>query len=192
VAKRLSARGVKSKQNAVMRYVVSTDIDKTSRDLGVSTKTLKRYLSAKPETIKKNPDQYGKLLSSDPKSVAKQKDVKLVQRLSGKRLSSAYGRYYGNKRLTRSVRLAQITREKHLVVQAGKKRYVPVDGHKAKYARKQVLANMADTTSASIMEQYKQGDLSEREAKSLLTTLWKNSDMKVQAAMDYFDEESDE
>jgi hypothetical protein len=184
VAKRPSTRGIRSKQKGLLRYIVSTDIDTAASDFGVSTDQLKRFVNAKPETIKKR-GGFNKLQNVSPVEIAKAKQVKLVQRLSGKRLKKAYGNYYGNERLTKAVRLAQATREKRLTTDDGKLVYKPVANTKAKIARKQILNNLSGSTTASIMEQYEKGVLKENEARAMLNTLWKNSG--ADGAMEYFD-----
>lgn len=179
MAKRPTQRSVRSKQNAVLRYVVSTDVKRTSQDLGVSEDSLRRFLSAKPETVRNNPSKYGKILGVEPRETARNSDVKLVQRLSGKRLSKAYNRYGEDERLTRAIRLAQATRQRRKIVDDGKVRYVPLKStEKGSIARKQILNNMSGQTSKSIIDQYQSGTLNEEEARSMLSQLWKNSGAK--------------
>lgn len=187
MAKRPSLTSVRSKQNAVLRYVVSTDVNRTAKDLGVSTQQLKNFLAAKPETVKKS-DKYGKILRSDPQTVAKKEDVKLVQRLSGKRLGKAYNRYGEDERLTRAIRYAQVTRQRRKVVSEGKVKYVPIDTDKGKIARKQILNNMSGESAKSIMDQYQKGIMTEDETKDKLNRLWKNSG--VSGANEYFKDHS--
>lgn len=190
MARKPSAQSIRSKQNAVLRYVVSTDVDKTSRDLGVSTDQLKRFLNAKPETVKKNPQQYQKLLSSKPTETAKAKDITLVQRLSGKRLSAAYSRYGKSERTTRAIRYAQVTRQRRKVVENDVVKYMPIQTDKGRVARKQILANMGGESANAVMTQYHKGTITESEAKDILAKLWKNSGVAVQASVEYFDDHS--
>jgi hypothetical protein len=188
VAKRPSTPSIRSRQKGILRYIVSTDIDTAARDFGVSTDAIKRFVGAGPKTVQKS-DRFNKLVDVDPVEIAKGKQIKLVQRLSGKRLAKAYGQYYGKPRLTKAVRLAQATREKRRIEVDGKIIYKPVAQTKSKVARKQILNNLAGMTSASIMDQFNQGTLKESEARAMLNTLWKNSD--ATGAMEYFDDHTE-
>lgn len=184
---RLNTRSVKSRQNSVLRYIASTDIDKTASDLNVSTKQLQRFVRAKPETIRKRPEQYNKLLSADAKQVARENDVKLVQRLSGKRLKKAYGTQNPSPRLNRSIRLAKATREKYAVQENGKTIYRPVSPTKIKTQREQILTNMAGYRQKNIIDLYNSGDISESEAKQLMRKLYRNSGLSQSQADQSFE-----
>lgn len=182
---RLNARSVKSRQNRVLRYVASTDIDKSAQDLGVSTNQLTRFLRAKPQTVQKHPERYRKLLETDTQAVAKEKDVKLVQRLSGKRLNKAYA--YQTERSNRAVKLAKATREKRKVVEEGRTFYRPVNETKAKASRQQILTNMSGYSAKSIIELYHEGSLTESEAKRLMRKLFANSGVSASQADSYWE-----
>ena len=192
MAKRPNVRSVRSKQNQVLRYVVSTDVDKTSKDLDVSTDSLKRFLNAKPETVKKNPSRFSKLLQSEPTKVAKEKNVKQVQKLTGKRLSAAFNRYQTSERTARSIRYSQATRRRRRVEEGGTVRFVVLDTTKGETARKQILENMGGTTAKQVMTQYHRGDITQNEAKRILRKLWANSGVKPEKAEEYFDENNEE
>lgn len=189
MAKRPSVTSIRSKQNQVLRYVVSTNVDKAAKDLGVSTKSLRKFVSASPETVKKNPINFG-LLKSTPATVAKEKDVKLVQRLSGKRLRDAYPYFGKRERTTQAIRFAQVTRTRRRIIEDDVVKYVPVAETKGRIARKQILSNMGATSAKSVMWQYNEGTITETEARDLLIKLWKNSGVSASKAHEYFDNNS--
>lgn len=174
---RLNARSVKSRQNAILRYVVSTDVETAARDFNTTPNQIRSYLTASPKTLQ-NDRRYQKLLSADASTTAKKNDVRLVQRLSGKRLAAAYSRYDVDDRTARAIRYAQVTRIRRRIVENGKTKYVPLSTDKGTAARKQILANMSGESSKSIIDQYKKGVLTEDEAKDKLSKLWKNSGAK--------------
>lgn len=169
--KKLNAQSVKSRQNSVLRYVASTNIEKTARDMNVSTRQLKSFLRANPKTVNpKNP-----LLSADAKSVAKQEDVKLVPVLRGKRLTKAWNEIESSERTRKAVRLASATRERRVVVEDGKRTYRPLKPTRVQPAREQIINNMSGMNQKSIFNLYSSGDISEDEAKGLMRKLYKNS-----------------
>lgn len=174
---RLSTRSVKSRQNRVLRYVASTDSDKTAADLNVSQNTLNRFLRAKPETIKKNPDRYRKLLESNPEGTAKEKNVKLVQRLSGKRKKEAYARRGESERLQRAIRLSNVTQERYKTEVDGQTVYRPYKPTRVKASREQILNNMAGDSQASILDQVRKGIITRNEGRTKLRKLYRNSDL---------------
>lgn len=188
---KLNARGVKSRQNSILRYIASTDIDKTASDMNVSAASLQRFVRAKPETIRRNPDKYNRLLNADAKSVARENDVKLVQRLSGKRLKKAYGVNDPSPRLNRSIRLAKATRERYAVQEKGKTIYRPVSPTKVRAPREQILNNMAGWRRDSITDAYKNGDLTKDEAKNLMRKLYRNSGLNNSQADAAFEKASE-
>lgn len=173
---RLSKRTAKSRQNAVLRYVVSTDIEKTARHMNVSTSQLSRFLQAKPETIQNNPDRFNRLLSVDPKSVAQEKDVRLVQRLSGQRRKQVMDRERKTERQIRAVRYSEATRERRKVVSSsGQISYEPVPVNRIQVNRNQILNNMGHLNQKAILDLYFDGDIDEDEARELLRKLYKIS-----------------
>ena len=185
---RLSKRSAKSRQNAVLRYVASTDIERTARDMNVSTSQLNRFLRAKPETIQKSPDRYSRLLSSDVKSTAQEKDVRLVQRLSGERRKKALARREQSERLMRSVRYTEATRERYRTVSAsGKISYQPVPINRIEVQKEQILNNMADLNQRRILDLYFDGELDEDEARDLMRKLYKNSGLNRTKADEAFE-----
>lgn len=190
MAKRLNARSVKSRQSAVLRYIVSTDIDKTASDLGVSTNQLQRFARSSPETVRKHPERYSRILSADTKQVARENDVKLVQRLSGKRLKSARKRIYEpkpNPRLIKAVRLSEATRERRRIEsEEGKIIYAPVK-RRAEYSRNQIITNLGGMRRAEILDLYNSGEITESEAKTLMRKLYRNSGLSAARADSNFE-----
>jgi hypothetical protein len=183
--KRPTRQSVRSKQNAILRYIISTDVDTSSKDLGVPSKHLKAFVSVKPETVRKYPERYGKLLGTDTKSVASQHDRKLVQRLSGKRLYKAETRYQkegADSRLVRAVRLARATRTHRKIVEEGQVRYVPVV--KSAQSREEVIdlvmRDLASYNVSTIREQLDRGEITEEEAREIVEywrQLYKKADI---------------
>ena len=191
-----NARSIRSKQAAYLRYIASTDISTTSKELGLSTKSLRRFLSATPETVQKSPERFGKALSLKPAAVAKEKTTRLVPRLSGQRLKTAYSRMNtpvvvdtrGRKHkvdtdwTVRSIRYAQSTRTKYKVVSPeGYVSYVPIQTetdthHRQEYAKRQILDGLSNENTRSIARKYKSEVWSYDKAIELTRQLWANSD----------------
>ena len=173
---RLSKRTAKSRQNAVLRYVASTDIEKTARDMNVSTSQLNRFLRAKPETIQKSPGRYSRFLSVDVKETATEKDVRLVQRLSGERRKKALARRDSSERQMRTVRYTEAVRERYKTVSAsGEIHYEPVPINRIEVSREQILNNMSNLNQKMILDLYFDGEIDEDEARELIRKLYKNS-----------------
>lgn len=173
--KKLNARSVKSRQNSVLRYVASTDIDRTARDLNVSTRQLKSFLRSNPQTVEVNQARYQKLLSADAKAVAKQQDVKLVPNVRGKRLSKAFGKRTTDERMAKAVRLANATRERYKSIEGNRIKYRPLKPTRVKAGREQIINNMAGLTQKSILNGYNEGLFSDDEARTLMRKLYRNS-----------------
>ena len=173
---RLSKRTAKSRQNAVLRYVASTDIEKTARDMNVSTSQLNRFLRAKPETIQKSPGRYSRFLSVDVKETATEKDVRLVQRLSGERRKKALARRDSSERQMRTVRYTEAVRERYKTVSAsGEIHYEPVPINRIDVSREHILNNMSNLNQKMILDLYFDGEIDEDEARELIRKLYKNS-----------------
>jgi len=190
---RLSKQTAKSRQNAVLRYVASTDIERTAKDMNVSTSQLNRFLRASPETIQKSPGRYNRLLSADVKSTAQQKDVRLVQRLSGKRRESAMARRDKSERLMRTVRYTEAVRSKRRVVSSeGKVSYEPVPINRIEVQREQIINNMANLNQKMILDLYFDGEITEEEARELLRKLYKNSGLKAAKADEAFEKATED
>jgi hypothetical protein len=193
---KLNARGVRSKQAAYLRYIASTDISATANELGLSTKTLKHFLSAKPETVLKSPDRFTHVLSLKPAAAAKENKRRLVPRLSGQRLKTAFSHMntpevvdkLGRTRkidtdwTVRSIRYTQATRTKYRVVSPeGMVSYVPVQTgldthHRQEYAKRQIVNGLANENTRSIARKYHAGTWSYDKAIEMTRELWKNSD----------------
>jgi hypothetical protein len=206
-----SAQSIRSKQAAYFRYIASSNIESTSNDLGISTKTLRRFLSAKPETVRKSPEKFSKALSLKPTAIAKERERRLVPRLYGQRLKTAYARMntpeITDKRgrtykvdtdwTKRSIRYAQATRSKYKGVSPeGVVSYVPVQSgkdthHRQEYARRQIVNGLANENTASLVRKYKAGTMSYDDSLSAIRRLWRNSDVAFTPEMEakYFGSE---
>jgi hypothetical protein len=165
-----------------LRYVASTNIERTSRDFGVSPPKLRRYLKAKPETVARNPKTYDALLAADAKEVAREKDVKLVQRLSGQRLIRARERKTPTERQVRALRYSETARTRIRKVEEGVVTYRPVNPERVKITREQILNNMSGYNTKRIADMYAKGEISRGEAKTLMRKLYRNSGASAKRA----------
>jgi hypothetical protein len=179
----------------------------TSSDLGLSTKTLKGFLNAAPETVQKHPERFGRALSINPRAVAKEKGQRLVPKLSGKRLRHAWQvrntpEYVSSKgRLVkvdvdwtnRSINYARVTRTYYAEIHDGKRVYVPIKSERREdiYGRRQIMSGLAGENTRSFVNKWKVGKLTRGEALRLITDLWKNSDVAFTPEMEakYFGSE---
>jgi hypothetical protein len=192
-----NARSIRSKQAAYLRYIASSDIETTSSELGLSTKTLMRFLKAAPETVLKSPESFTHVLSIYPQEMARERNRKLVPKLSGKRLGRTFrlmntpqfvtksGRvqYVNVDWYKRAVRYAQATRTKRRVTSPeGIVTYVPVqsgvDTHnRQSFARHQILSGLANENTRSLLAKYNAGTMSKVELERKINELWGNSDI---------------
>lgn len=171
---RLSARSVRSKQNATLRYIASSDIERTARDYGVSTRTLRNFIKADPKSL--NQSTYNKFLAADAKGIAKNNDVRLVPRLSGERYREIRALERPTERQERSVRYTAATRERYKKVdKSGKVRYLPASQERIEQNRKQILAGMAGTNTKTIVALYQEGSITRGEARGMMRKLFANS-----------------
>lgn len=188
---RLGARSVKSKQKATLRYIASTDIERTARDYGVSTRTLRNFVSADPKTL--NQTRYSRILSADAKSVAQENDVRLVPRLTGERYKSVRQLAKPSERQVRSLRYTAATRERiRHVDPEGKVTYRPAKASRVKTERDQILNQMSGMNTKTIMNGYHDGLYTKSEAKKMLRKLYANSGVSAARANAAFDKASEE
>ena len=199
-----SAQSVRSKQAAIYRYIASTNIETTSADLGLSTKSIRRFLSASPDTIRKSPERFSHTLSLSPREIAKERKQRLVPRLTGKRAQQAFARMNSpvivNRRgreqkvdtdwLKRSIRYTQATRQKRRVISPeGVISYVPIvtgddTHHRQEYARRQILSGLGNENTRSLIGKYNAGVMSYDQALANIRQLWKNSDVAFTPEME--------
>lgn len=181
---RLSKQTAKSRQKNILRYVVSTDVERTANDLGVSTKQVRAFIRAKPETIQKNPNRYRKFLTTDVRETAKENDVRLVQKLSGKRLYEAQKNKQPSERLERALRYSRATRERYQTTEQGRTVYRPARATVIEVNREQILNNMSGLNQRRIQDLHASGQLSRGEARKLMRQLYKNSGVNPSRAND--------
>lgn len=182
---RLSTRSAKSAQKSTIRYIASSDIERTARDYGVSEFTLRRFVSAKPEALAKSRDKnYRKILSTDARAVAKQNQVRLVPRLTREKLQSLSDEQRTQQRTARSVRYTEAITERIRTKNkdTGQIHYRPANQERVKNARKQIVSDMAQWNTKTITQAYKDGLLTKREARNLMREVYKNSGAGARAA----------
>lgn len=187
-----NARSVRSKQTAILRYIASTDINTTSADLGLSTKTLRRFVSAKPETVRKHPERFTTAMAANPKQTAKDKGQKLVPYLSGERLKRAYRVQNSPEYISpkgrkikvdtdwtkRSIRYAQVAHTRYQVMtpEGRKYREIVPSNRKNLYAQRQILSGLQGENTHSLINKWRSGEWSYNDALSAVRQLWSNSD----------------
>lgn len=199
---RLNARSVKSRQNAVLRYIASTDLDTAASHFGISTQTLRNFVNATPKRILEVQDHYQKPLSLSPSEIAKARNVRLVPRLSGHRLSQAYRHQnmpeYKTPKgrtvrvdtdwLTRSIRYAQATRThyqwKDPRTHKIEYREIAPYSRKEIFAKRQILSGLQNENTRSLVSKYKTGRMSRSESLRNIRLLWKNSDQAFTPEME--------
>lgn len=186
---RLSTRSAKSAQKSTIRYIASTDIERTARDFGVSEKALRRFVSAKPESLAQSRSKsYRKIMSTDVHAVAKSGKVRLVPRLTREQTLAAKSQERISPREVRSIHYSEavIERIRKADKETGKVHYRPASKERVKAARTQIVNDMAQWNSKSILAAYNDGLLTKREAKQLLRNLFKGSGAPASAADAYF------
>lgn len=175
---RLSTRSAKSAQKSTIRYIASTDLERTARDFGVSENTLRRFVNAKPETIAQSRNKsYKKILSTDARSVAKENKVRLVPHLTREKTLLAKQKPAPTDREVRSIRYSEatISRIRKVDKETGKIHYRPANPERVKAARNQIVHDMAQWNTKSIVAAYQNGLLSRQEARQLMRDVYKNS-----------------
>jgi hypothetical protein len=192
-----SAQSVRSKQSKILRYIASSDLSITSSDLGLSTNTIRKFLAASPQTVQKHPEKFSRVLKVSPLEVAKERERRLVPKLSGERLKRALrnmnsselvsktGRVYKNDIgwTKRSVNYARATRLRYTTISPEGKvthplRYEVKESHKRHvFATRQILAGFAGENSRSMIVKFKTGAWSYDKTQAALRDLWNNSDV---------------
>ena len=180
---RLGTRSVKSAQKSTIRYIATTDIGKTARDFGVSEKTLRRFINAKPEQIAQSRSKsYKKILSTDVRAVAKQERVRLVPRLTRDQTLLAK-QYSDDPRKLRSVRYTEaITERIRSVDNDGNVHYRLANPERTQNAKNQMISETATWNQNRIVNGYNSGLLSKKEARMLMRKLFANSGVSAARA----------
>lgn len=182
---RLSTRSAKSAQKSTIRYIASSDIERTARDYGVSESTLRRFIAAKPESLAKSRDKnYRKILSTDARAVAKENQVRLVPRLTREKIQSLSDEQRRDQRNVRAIRYTESVTERVRKVdkKTGKIRYRPANQERVQNARKQIVSGMAQWNTKTVVQAYKDGLLTEKEARTIMRNIYKNSGAGARAA----------
>lgn len=182
---RLSTRSAKSAQKSTIRYIASSDIERTARDFGVSESTLRRFVNAKPEVLARSRDKgYRKILATDAKSVAKENRVRLVPRLTREKIQTLSDEQRREQRTARSIRYTESVTERIRKVDkdTGKIHYRPANPERAKIARKQIVSDMAQWNTKTVVQAYLDGVLTKNEARTIMRKLYKNSGAGARAA----------
>lgn len=182
---RLSTRSAKSAQKSTIRYIATTDIERTARDFGVSENTLRRFVNAKPEALAKSRNKsYRKILSTDVRAVAKSEKVRLVPRLTREKTLLAKQESAPSERTVRSIRYSESIMERipKRDKETGKLHYRPANPERVKAARNQIIHDMTRWNTKSIVASYNNGMLTRREAINLMRDVYKNSGAPASAA----------
>lgn len=178
---RLSARSVKSRQKQTLRYIASTDIERTARDYGVSTRQLRNFLTKDPKSVDQR--TYDKILATDAKQLAREKEVRLVPRLTTDKYNLALKETFPADRTVRSLRYTSVVRERiRKVDDEGKVHYKPVSVERQKTERAQILGNMSGMNTKRIVNMYQEGLITRGEAKQMMRKLYKNSGVSASRA----------
>lgn len=182
---RLSTRSAKSAQKSTIRYIASSNIERTARDFGVSEKTLRSFINAKPETLAQSRSKsYRKILATDTRQVAKENQVRLVPRLTRERYLQERENVSPSQRTVRSMRYTEATVERIRSVdkETGAVRYKPANPERVAQARNQIVNDMAVWNQRSIVEAYQNGVITKKEARTLMRKLYKNSGVSAARA----------
>lgn len=167
-----NARSVRAKQNAVLRYIASTGLDNTADNFGLSPRTVRRFVEAKPQQILKDDEGFKTLLHSKPEQIAKRKNVHLVRKYTGTRQTRLYHRE--PQKLTeeqrRGLQFTKATKERRLV--SG--RYVPIENYEEQRRIHSaiIVQDLAEYNQASLDEMYSKGDIDQYEYDSVIAA-WK-------------------
>lgn len=161
------ARGIRTRQNAVLRYSLSTSLEETAKDFGVTPKQLANFLRKKPDDLSKSKSKaYKRLLAADAKAVARDNDVKLVSKLYGER----YARTLRNQNTPRKVKSVQYTKATKTKRRLATGKYENIIT--AESQRQSVISSMTYNPKGYSVRYIRQemaaGRMSESEARSIV------------------------
>lgn len=183
----LSRQTALAKQNAILRYVISTSPDTTARDFNVSRSSLTQFLNTPPETLRSKTRRFSVFLESNPKQVALEHNRTIVKPISGVRYQKLSRKQNKSETEIRRFQAAKATRTKKKSIVTG--HYIPIEKYNDNRKSEVFKAyhNLSGKNGQSIMSAFNAGIISENEAQAQLVALWRSSGQSASGANKYFD-----
>src|SRR3970040_2648331 len=196
MAKRPSAASTRSKQHQVLRYIYSTDPKTAARDYNVSTDQLRRLAMGNPKRLKSRVDKdpaYKRLFESDPREVAKEKNVKLIPRLTRKRYNDLRRQPDLQRRQKLAIEYRTVTKTReYKITPEGKVTYPPLNPRQIQMqqARKELeFQDLGEYTNRkAVQEGLEQGLLTRSDVRTIVSTWQEDYAMEDDQANDMLEE----